>query len=136
MDLGRGRRTQIEIRSRAAVLHALAAFVLLQLVTTLVTERWQPRFRDPEYGRRLNYLRQQVREHPDRPLAIVMGSSRVGAAVRPEVLLSSSSPASRAAIVFNYCMGGSGPVMQLCLAQRLLEDGVHPDLVCVECWAP
>jgi hypothetical protein len=132
----RTKRTRIQMRGRAALLGAAVAFALLQFLAALVADCWQPRFRDPEYGRRLIYLRHDLQENPGRPLAIVMGSSRVGAAIRPDVLMTASSSGGRTPLVFNYCMVGSGPIMQLCLLERLLADGIRPDLVCVECWAP
>jgi hypothetical protein len=85
-----GRRTHLVSRGRTAVLSSLAAFVSLQMLTTLVTNHWQPQYRDLEYGRRLQFVRKKVRKEPDRPLVIVLGSSRVGAAVRPGVLTASN----------------------------------------------
>jgi hypothetical protein len=136
MHLGGARLSRLEARGRAAVLGALAAFVIFQLLAALVTNHWQPQFRDVEYGRRLQYLRNKLRKQPDQPLVIVMGNSRVGAGVRPQVLTPSSFPGARLPLVFNYGLMGSGPPMELCLLQRLLGAGIHPDLVCVECWAP
>ena len=77
-------------RRRRNALAALAALVTVAVVSQAALSAWlecaDPCLRDPEYGTRLARLRQRAKEQPDRPLAVVLGSSRVAMGVRPAVV--------------------------------------------------
>lgn len=121
-------------RPRAALLWAVTAFALAQLVlVVLLNTSW--RARDPEYGRRLRSLRARMAERaPAGPLVLLLGSSRVATGVRPDLLAANRPTASGGPVVFNYALCNSGPVMELLCLRRLLADGVRPDCVFVEVW--
>jgi hypothetical protein len=95
-----------------------------------------PRLTDPEYGIKLAKLRKVLATQPgQRPLALLMGSSRVETGIRPDCL--SDDHVSRDfPLVFNFGIGGSGPVLQLLYLHRLLDDGIHPDWIFIEIWWP
>jgi hypothetical protein len=103
---------------------------------TLVMEKWQLAWRDSEYGIRRTLLRQRLADSPASPLVLMLGSSRVAAGFRPEVLLPRRSGQGPEPIVFNFSLVGAGPVAELLWLKRLLRDGIHPDWVFVEYWAP
>ena len=89
-----------------------------------------PELRDPEYGRRANALRDRVAENTGRPLVLVVGSSRVGAAVSPREL----TPADP--FLFNMGRAGAGPVVQLMMLRRAYAEGFRPAVVLLEYWPP
>ena len=91
-----------------------------------------PQMRDPEYGRKLLRLQARVAEHADRPLVVVLGSSRISMGLRP----GSIGDDPQSPLVFNASLIGSGPLMELMCLRRLLADGVKPSAVVVEVWAP
>lgn len=113
---------------------SLLAFVLLffgiQLGFGLLLDYGPPRFRDPEYGRRLANLRCRVAENPGRPLVLVIGSSRTAMGVRPGILEDSPDRP----LIFNFALAGSGPIMELMAFRRALADGIKPAAVVVEYW--
>jgi hypothetical protein len=108
-------------------------------------ERW-PALRDPEYGLKLERLRERLAGNPSsRPVVIVLGSSRVSFGLRFERLTANPWPAKdeTAGIVkenvcnapplaYNFGLSGFTPSEQLMCLRRLLADGIHPDLVLVE----
>ncbi|HEY2910289.1 MAG TPA: hypothetical protein VGI99_08580, partial [Gemmataceae bacterium] len=59
----------------AALLMNVAAFLLLEMDGS--------HYRDLEYGKRAVSLRERLAEYPDRPLVLVIGSSRASMGVRP-----------------------------------------------------
>jgi hypothetical protein len=121
-------------RARVALLWGVLLFAGGQAGLTWSMEQWRPELSDPEYGRKLAHLREQMNAGPaNRPLVLALGSSRVAMGFRPDVLDSTSA---KQTIVFNYALVGSGPVMELCCLRRLLSDGVRPQAVLVECWPP
>jgi hypothetical protein len=117
---------------RSAVLWAVPVFLLGQLALNLAIERWRPSVRYPEYGFRLASLRKQIRTHPGRPVAVMLGTSRTEAGVRPGVLEDLHTPDGREPVVFNFGIPGFRPIHGLLYLNRLLADGVRPDWLFVE----
>src|SRR5947209_12483732 len=91
--------------ARSDVLWCLAGFCLLQAGLALVVEWWRPGLRDLEYGAKLDLLRQERRRHPGRPLALMLGSSRVVNGLRPGLLPEYHGPGGPA-LVFNFGLTG------------------------------
>jgi hypothetical protein len=115
---------------------ALLLFLLSQLAFAITLEHWQPELRDPEFGYKVKQLLGRLEEQPRRPLVLVLGSSRTGVGLRPEVLDRISLPGGQSPIVFNFGLTASGPVMELLCFHRLLEEGIHPDWLVVEVMPP
>ncbi len=130
------RRRPLPWRSRASIIWALLTFLGIQLVLSLLMDHWQPELRDPEYGYKLGRLRDRIHEEPQRPLLVVLGSSRSGLAFRPEVLPRHRPGCSESPIVFNFSLTGAGPLTELICLRRLLSDGIRPSRVLVEVLPP
>src|SRR5213075_1820404 len=107
-----------------------------QFALAITLEHWRPDLRDPEFGHKLARLHARLEEQPGRPLVLVLGSSRTGVGLRPEVLHRFALPGGQPPIVFNFGLTASGPVMELLCLHRLLEEGIHPDWLVVEVMAP
>src|SRR5581483_4827171 len=122
-------------RARASLLMGTLFFVALQLGLATYIDYCRPELRDAEYGQKLARLRSQLAEAPDRPLIVILGSSRSELGFRPAAL-----PALRVdnepALVFNGALTGSGPVIELLCLRRLLSAGIHPRQVIVEILPP
>lgn len=115
-------------RGLARLAWGLAAYATLQSV--LLAVMWvEPSVRDPEYGRRLAFLRDSQRNHPDRPLVVLLGSSRVSVNVDTDTMAARHPTGP---LVFNYGINGSGPVAELVTLHRLFAAGVRPQWVVVE----
>lgn len=122
------RRRRNSHRSRAALSWGLLWLVALQAGMYWAVDRW-PQFRDPEYGFKLARLRAQLETAPERPLALLLGSSRTGVGVDPvafPTLLSDST------LAFNFSMTGAAPIQQLMVLRELLSGGIRPRQVLVE----
>lgn len=120
-------------RPRASLIWGLAFFLAGQGVFLLTLGAWRQELRDPEYVHRRNLLQRQLQQKkPEQAVVLILGSSRVAMGLRPEVIARKPD----APLVFNFGLLGSGPVMELFCLRRLLADGIRPDLVLVEVWAP
>lgn len=96
---------------------------------------WTPRLKDPEYGIKLARLRRALAAAPaTRPLVLLLGNSRVGTGVRPHCLKGDGPELN--AVVYNFGVCASGPVLQLMCLKRLLADGIRPDWLLLEVWQP
>lgn len=121
-------------RSRATLLWGVAAVAVANLGLAVGVETVWPQLRDPEYGYRLKYVRQQQRAHPDRPLVLVVGTSRAQNAIDPDAMGLPDRPGSP--LVFNFGIAGAIPVRERLVLQRALADGVRPAAVVVEVFPP
>ena len=108
---------------------SLAAYAALQIAVNVTADVVYPALREPEYGRKLALLKRQLNQDPDRPLLLLLGSSRTAYGIRPESLFGVEADAPR---VYNFGILGGGPVFELMYFERLLAEGVTPRWVVVE----
>ncbi len=116
--------------ARRTVLWGIAGIALAHLALAASVETVLPQLRDPEYGYRLVRLHEQQRLHPDRPLVLVLGTSRTAYGIDPAAMNFPDQPGSP--LVFNFGLAGSRPVHLRLHLQRLHADGVKPAAVLVE----
>ncbi len=119
-------RAPVARRARRAVLAAAALFAGSQLAFGLAAEEY-PRLRDPAYGDKLVKLRRRFDARPAAARVVMLGSSRTGMAFH-----AANVEGDGRAVAFNFGIPAAGPVTQLVYLQRLLDDGVTPDLLLVE----
>ena len=113
---------------------ALAVWVFLTVAATVgmtsAVETVKPEWRDPEFGHRLARLHQTRRESPDRPLMLVLGSSRTQNAFHPaEMGFPDTAGSPR---VFNFGQSGATALKVLLTLARVLDAGIRPSAVVIE----
>lgn len=127
-------RRAAKIRSRRRAARAVLAFLGLYSLAHFGFWTWldygPPRLRDPEYGKRIARAQARAAEPSERPVVLVIGSSRTSMGVRPAVL--ADDPLSP--LLLNVALAGSGPIMERMALRRALEEGLKPDAVIVEFW--
>jgi hypothetical protein len=116
-------------RGAAVVLWTLAFLAAVHVGFALFIALVRPGLRDPEFAGRFLLLRQRVRETPDRPLVLVLGSSRVLCAVTTDAL---PPAAGKDPLLFNMGLRGAGPVNELICLRNLLDEGIRPRAVVIE----
>ncbi len=116
-------------RARGAVLWGAVLFVLASGVLSAAVETVLPHLRDPEYGYRLVRMRVQQKAHPDRPLVLVLGTSRTANGFSP-VAAGANDPAGP--LPFNVGLSGATPSRLRLTLAALRRDGVRPGTVAVE----
>ncbi len=128
--------TRRQRRARATLFWAAAALVLGHICIHFYREKRHPEAYDPEFASRLVVLRERLAESPDRPLLLVVGSSRLVTNFRPEQL--PPVPASDGLVVlpFNFSHTGAGPLVNLMEVRRLVRAGVHPRWLVIEVMPP
>ena len=115
---------------RREVLWFLAGFAICQAILAVAVEAWLDRVRDPEFAAKVERLRARRVEQPDRPLILVLGSSRAEFGLYSDDLSATAGPSSP--LIFNFAVGGCGPLLQQVFLERLLKEGLRPDFVFVE----
>jgi len=96
----------------------------------------RPELVDVEFGRKLADLQAAVSKQPERPLVLMLGSSRVATGFRPDALVGGVSKGQNDPLAFNFAQVGSGPEIAHLTLQRLLNSGVKPSWVLLEFWPP
>ncbi|MBA4191938.1 MAG: hypothetical protein C0467_28495 [Planctomycetaceae bacterium] len=131
-------RHQVRSRRQSRVTLLWFALVFLTLNVTASIALSHTRVRDPEYGRRASHLRERIAENPERPLVLVLGSSRTAMGVRVAAWEATrSTDASQSdPLIFNMAIIGSGPVIELMTLRRIYADGFRPAAVVLEYWPP
>ena len=117
-------------RARRALLWGAAAVFLTHLGLAVAVETSLPHLRDPEYGYRQLRVSEHQTAHPDRPLVLVLGTSRTRNAIDPSAMGLPDAPGSP--LVFNAGQGGAWPVHFRLNLQRYRAAGVRPAAVLVE----
>ena len=107
-------------------------FVVVSVVAVGVIETRYPQWCDREYEVRRETLNERIAKGPDRPVMLVVGSSRVVVDFMPEILPPMWTAEGKQAIVFNYSHFGAGPNMNMIQVHRALRDGVNPRWVVFE----
>lgn len=123
-------------RARAALIWGLLFVVVLHLGLNISLDAWVPEIYDFEFENHITELRRRVQESPDRPVLVLIGSSRTMTSFRPEILTPLSSPTGAAPIVFNFSHFGAGPIMNLVETHRLLRQGIKPRWLVLEIMPP
>jgi hypothetical protein len=113
---------------QAELMWMLGSFVVIQLLLGFAIDRAWMEVRDPEFAARLKRLANCTQQNLDRPLILVLGSSRTNMGLRAGDL---SRPPD-APLIFNFAIPGSGPIFQHVTMRRLLAAGVRPARVIVE----
>lgn len=122
-----GRRT-----ARAIIIWGVVAFIAVQAAVAASADLLAPEVYDPEYAARLARLQGRHAEHPDRPLLLMLGSSRTGQLFRPEQLPPFTDADGRTVLPFNFSRNGGGPVYSRLAYARLCHQGLKPDWVIIE----
>jgi hypothetical protein len=116
-------------RACLALAVGLCVIVVVQVLAGAWLEWRHPELRDPEFTHKWHRLRCQRHAHPDRPLTLILGSSRIGVTLQPHLLPNSAG-------WFNFGLCGARPVLQHLALCRLLDAGVRPTRVVLEYWPP
>lgn len=125
------RKSLLARRGRAAAGWTVVSFLAVQLAFGFVMDRVEPALRDPEYGRKLALLKEKLSQAPQKPLVLILGSSRSGVGLLPGKFRADEL-AESGTLVFNFALTGSGPVRELMTLRRLLAEGIRPDKALIE----
>lgn len=117
---------------RAALLWALGLYVVGQVAFTFSIGPWHPTEFDTVWQQKWRRLRQLTARAPDRPLLLMLGSSRTELAFDAGHLNGMPAPDGQPFVAYNFGVPGVGPLRQgLCLSE-LLEAGIRPRLLLIE----
>ena len=130
----RSRRRRTAQDSRRMIVMTLGGFLFIQVILFALLE-WVPSLRDPQFHDKIHQLQLQMNPvSGEKPFSIVvLGSSRTGMAVHGKSISEKLSVAwNRPVTLFNFGIPAVGPVLERLYLQRLLDQGIRPDLLLLE----
>lgn len=125
-------------KARSVLLWLVTCFAASQIGLAAAESWYYPFFRDPEYGYRFVKLQRRVISSQGKPITVLMlGSSRTfngfcGGPIEQELCQRTGQPIA----LFNFGIPAAGPVMQLMVLNRLLQNGIRPDGILLEVMPP
>jgi hypothetical protein len=124
------RRRAQRSSARAAFFFGVIAFIALTAGLMAILEDVRPELRDPEFGIRLQQLKEWKQKAPERPLVLAIGSSRMQFGLSPSAMGFSNEP--NEPLVYNLGYQGALPNMAALNLIRVLDAGIRPQCVLVE----
>jgi hypothetical protein len=111
-------------------------FASIQLALTVLMEQGQRQWRDPEYSRKLSGLQRRLAEEPDRPLLLMLGSSRTMMGFQADYLTGIPAAQGQPYLAFNFGLPAAGTLREWQCLRRLLDAGIRPEFLLVEVLPP
>ena len=125
------------VRSASAVLlWVLAFYALAQLAVSAALDRWFPPPFETVWHIKSEQVRAKVAAAPDRPLVMMLGSSRTDAAFQARRLDGLPGPNGQPLLAYNLGVPAAGPMHEWLYLRELLDAGIRPRLLLVEFLPP
>lgn len=124
------RRQRYAGQAKRAIVALIVSFIACNLGMALWVDQYRPEIRDPEFRGVLDTLKARRQEHPQAELTLFLGSSRIALGVDAGLF---STPSH---VVFNFGMAGAGPYMMDVYWDRLVAEGITPQVVILEVMHP
>jgi hypothetical protein len=131
-------RNQLRGHSRRTIAIFVFAALAINAAAILILDEIRPGLRDPEYSRRITSLKERLSENPQRPLVLVVGSSRTAMGICPgkwETIRAAKAD-SHDILLFNLSLIGGVPILELIVTHRVFADGIKPAAILLEYWPP
>lgn len=118
---------------KRAVFWGLLLFAGIQATLSVYMNK-RPQFCTPDFGLRLETLRQRLAENPGAPLVVIIGSSRAQNGLSSVYMSLPGLAGGVKPVVYNFAFAGSGSIRERIAFRRLRSAGIKPDYVFVETW--
>jgi hypothetical protein len=122
--------------ARGVFLWSLGFYVVAVMVLNAIMERWCPAAFEQVYRMKWDRLCQMQEETPDRPLVVMLGSSRTDDAFQAGRLEEVPGPDGRPIAAYNFGVPAAGPIHEYLYLRQMLDRGIRPRLLLVEFLPP
>jgi hypothetical protein len=122
--------------ARSVLLWSLTFYALAVLVLDVIMDRWCPAPFEQVYRTKWAELCQLTEQTPDRPLLVMLGSSRTDGGFQAGRLDGMPSPEGRPLLPYNFGVPAAGPIHEYLYLRQMLARGIRPRLLLVEFLPP
>jgi hypothetical protein len=131
-----GRARGLKRRGRAVLLWAVVLYAAAQLGLDVVMDLWCPWLPNTVWREKWPQVQQLAADTPDRPLVVMLGSSRTDDGFQAGRLSGRLGPDGRPLQAYNFGVPMTGPAHQKLFLDNLLAAGIRPRLLLVEVLPP
>jgi hypothetical protein len=135
-SLAVARARRLRRGSRAVLLWALGFFAAAQAGLVLALDYWHPALTESWWEHKWGQLRQLAAREADRPLLVMVGSSRTDDALQAERLQELLDKGGKPLAAYNLGVPMVGPLREGLYLDAMLEAGIRPHLLLVEFLPP
>jgi hypothetical protein len=121
---------------RATLLWAFGLFALSQAAFLVALPYWRPNMYVTISHRKWQGIRDVAAREPDRPLLVMMGSSRTDMAFDAKQFNDLRGPEGKPFVAYNFGRPAVGPIRLLLGLRQMLREGIRPRLLLVEFLPP
>lgn len=114
----------------------IIGYFVCYLGTWVVAESWRRAGTDADYYVRRQLLEEHRQATPHAKFIAMFGSSRMELAFAPETLAPRTTPAGQPLTIMNFSHAGAGPIYEGVILNRLIRDGVPPQIAIIEIMPP
>ena len=118
-------------RARSVLFWTIRCYVLAMLSANVIFYLWYPGPFERLYRTKWDQLRQLAREG-DRPLIVMLGSSRADGAFQAGRLDGVAGPDGRPLAAYNFGIPAAGPLHEYQYVRDMVDEGIRPRLLLVE----
>jgi hypothetical protein len=122
--------------ARSVLLWGLLFYVLIQSAVFVVMDRWHPMLFDHVWFWKWGQFREWAAREPDRPLMVMLGSSRTDDAFQARGLDGLPGPEGRPWRAYNFGVPAAGPMHEWLYLRDMLDAGIRPRLLLIEYLPP
>jgi hypothetical protein len=130
LALSRGRR--LRQRSRAVLVWGFGLYAAAQLALVLALVFWHPTWTESWQAHKWEQLRQLTAREPDRPLVVMLGSSRTDGEFDAARFDGLPGPGGKPILAYNFGMPMAGPLRERLYLEEMLAAGIRPRAVLIE----
>jgi hypothetical protein len=121
---------------RPVLLWGLVLYAVAQLALTATLDRWQSSTAESVWHKKRKRLGELAAAEPDRPLLVMLGSSRTEGAFQAGRLNGLPGPGGKPLLAYNLGVPATGPLHELLYLRELLDAGIRPRVLLVEYLVP
>jgi hypothetical protein len=118
--------------SRAVWLWGFGLYAATQLALVLALSSWRPTLTEGWKANKWEQLRHLAAGAPDRPLVVMLGSSRTDAAFDPSCFDNLPGPGGKPWLVYNFGLPMAGPQRGGIYLDEMLAAGIRPRVLLIE----
>lgn len=127
---------RMKANGRQALIWAVLVYAVAQLALTYTMENWLPVTFRTLLRAKWQRLGEIAASDPDRPLAVMLGSSRTEYGLRADRLEGLAGPDGKPFKAYNYGLPALGPLYAGLSLHEMLDAGIRPRLLLVEYLPP
>lgn len=122
--------------ARAVLIWSLLIYGFSAVVLTCIMTRWHPNGFEQNYWRKWRKFQRFAAEERERPLAVMLGSSRAAALFKAGLMDGRLAPNGQHWRAYNFGVPATGPMREWMHLRDMIDQGIKPRLIIVEYLPP